>query len=256
MGNLIVFTSEIMKLISVNSSSSGNAYALDTGSEILLLEAGIKMAEVKRAIDYRLADVVGCVVTHVHGDHCKCATEYAKFGVEVFGPTEIGVKKNFPFGKFHPLPEEKIKHIGNFDIVPFKNYHDVDIYGYLIRHKDMNTMLFSTDSYKIGMTLRGISHFLIEANYEDSLLKENVRNGSINKAQADRIMLSHMSLNYCIQYLRDCEAEKSAKTITLCHLSERNSDVEQFRQTVAGAFGVPCYVAKRGTIVELSKDII
>ena len=56
-----------MKLIIVNSNSSGNAYALDAGDEILLLEAGCKMAEVKRQINYRLNDVVGVCVSHSHG---------------------------------------------------------------------------------------------------------------------------------------------------------------------------------------------
>ena len=243
-----------MKLIVTNSNSAGNGYALDSGSEILLLEAGCKMADVKRSIDFRLADVVGCLVTHEHGDHCKYATEYAKFGVEVYGPTDIGIKKNFPFGKFHPLIVERTRKVGNFNIVPFNNFHDCEIYGYLIRHPQMGVMLFSTDSYKIGMTLMGIDHFLIEANYSDALLKENVWNGNINKAQADRIMLSHMSLDYCVQYLRDCKAEETAKTITLCHLSERNSNPELFRETVAGAFGIPCYCATKGLIVELNKD--
>ena len=240
-----------MRLITIASSSASNGYALDAGNEILLLEAGCKMADVKRAIDYRLADVVGCIVSHEHGDHCKYATEYAKFGVNVYGPQDIADKKQFPFDTFHALNPEKTARIGSFFVVPFDNYHDVPILGYLIRHKDMETMLFSTDSYKIGVTLRGIRHFLIEANYSDELLKENVWNGNINKAQADRIMLSHMSLDYCIQYLRDCEAEKSAKTITLCHLSERNSDPKLFHDTVAGVFGVPCYVAQKNLIVEL-----
>ena len=240
-----------MKLIVVNSNSAANGYALDSGKEILLLEAGCKMADVKRAIDYRLADVVGCIVTHEHGDHCKYATEYAKFGVDVYGPQDIADKKQFPYDKYHPMTSEKTYRIGSFDVVPFANHHDVPIFGYLIRHKDMNTMLFSTDSYKIGMTLRGVDHFLIEANYSDEILKENVWNGSINKAQADRMMLSHMSLDYCIEYLRDCEAEKSAKTITLCHLSERNSHPDLFQKTVAGAFGIPCYIAHKNLIVEL-----
>ena len=239
------------RLITVGSNSAGNAYALDAGGEILLLEAGCKTADMKKAIDYRLSDVVGCIVTHEHGDHCKYATEYAKFGVDVYGPQDIADKKTFPFDKFHALTAEKTYHIGNFDVVPFDNYHDCEIYGYLIRHNDMGTMLFSTDSYKIGMTLRGVDHFLIEANYSDEILKENVWNGNINKAQADRIMLSHMSLDYCIQYLRDCEASKSAKTITLCHLSERNSDAKLFRDTVAGAFGIPVYCAHKGLIVDL-----
>ena len=245
-----------MTLITINSNSSGNAYALDSGKEILLLEAGCKMADVKRAINYRIQDVVGCIVTHCHGDHAKYATEYAKFGVQVCGPKDIESKKSFPFGKFSHLISERTKKIGEFLVVPFENFHDVPIYGYLIRHEDMGTMLFSTDSYKLGMTLRGIEHFLIEANYSDELLKQNVWNGSINKAQADRIMLSHMSLEYCIDYLKDCEVQKSAKTITLCHLSERNSNPEHFREAVAGSFGVPCYCATKGLVVELSKDNI
>lgn len=247
----------MVRLITVGSSSAGNSYALDTGSEILLLEAGIKMADVKRAIGYRLADVVGCVSTHRHGDHSKYITEYAKFGVNCYGPQDIADHKQFPYGKFTALKAEKTYHIGSFDVVPFDNYHDVPIYGYLIRHKEMGgTMLFSTDSYKISMTLRGVNHFLIEANYSDDIIKENFRSGLIDKHQVDRIMLSHMSLDYCIQYLRDCEAEKSARTITLCHLSERNSDAELFRQTVAGAFGIPCFIAQPKLVVNLSKDIL
>ena len=245
-----------MELKIIGSNSAGNAYALDSGKEILLLEAGMKMADVKRAIDFRLADVVGCVVTHEHGDHAKYATEYAKFGVDVYGPQTLEQKKQFPYGKFTVLRDSVTKNIGKFCVVPFRNYHDVEIYGYLINHPDCGSILFSTDSYKLGMTLRGINHFLIEANYEDSLLKKNVHNGSISKAQSDRIMLSHMSLNYCIEYLRDCEAEKSAKTITLCHLSDRNSDPAIFRNTVAGAFGVPCFIAQKSLVVELNKDVI
>jgi phosphoribosyl 1,2-cyclic phosphodiesterase len=190
------------------------------------------------------------------GDHCKYATEYAKFGVNVYGPQDIADKKQFPFGKFTPLLVERTRKIGSFMVVPFANFHDTPIYGYLINHPSCGTILFSTDSYKIGIALTGVKHFLIEANYTDALLKENVWNGSINKAQADRIMLSHMSLDYCIQYLKDCEAEKTAKTIALCHLSERNSDPELFRNTVAGAFGIPTFIASKNVTVNLNNDIV
>ena len=245
-----------MELKVIGSNSAGNCYALDTGSEILLLEAGCKYKDMAKAIDYRIDEVVGCLVSHEHGDHAKYAEVYTQHGITIFGPKSLQDKFPFRYGTHFWLEAEKTAHIGNFDVVPFHNFHDVEIYGYLIRHKDMGTMLFSTDSYKLGMTLRGVEHFLIEANYSDEIIKDNFRNGVIDKAQVDRIMLSHMSLEYCIQYLRDCEAEKTAKTITLCHLSERNSDEELFRNTVAGAFGVPTYCATKGLVVELNKEEI
>jgi len=244
-----------MKLIVINSNSAGNAYALDTGSEILLLEAGIKMPDVKRAIDFRLNKVVGCLTSHRHADHAKYATEYSRFGVKVYGCQDLADNKQFAYEGYKVLQPEKTARIGSFSVVPFHNNHDVEIYGYLIRHKDMGTLLFSTDSYKIGKTIRGIDHFLIEANYSDELLKQNVWNGKVDKAQADRIMLSHMSLEYCIKYLQDCKAE-NAKTITLCHLSERNSDPDLFCRTVASAFAVPTFWATKGTIVNLNKETI
>ena len=55
------------RLIVVGSSSLGNSYALDAGNEILLLEAGCKMAEVKKNINFRMSDVVGVVLSHAHG---------------------------------------------------------------------------------------------------------------------------------------------------------------------------------------------
>ena len=218
-----------MELKVIGSNSAGNCYALDTGSEILLLEAGCKYKDMAKAIDYRIDEVVGCLVSHEHGDHAKYAEVYTQHGITIFGPKSLQDKFPFRYGTLFWLEAEKTAHIGNFDVVPFHNFHDVEIYGYLIRHKDMGTMLFSTDSYKLGMTLRGVEHFLIEANYSDALL---------------------------IEYLNDCEAEKTAKTITLCHLSERNSDPELFRNTVASTFGVLTFIASKNVIVELNKDVI
>lgn len=37
-----------MKLVVLGSSSSGNCYVLDAGDEALILEAGIRLNEVKR----------------------------------------------------------------------------------------------------------------------------------------------------------------------------------------------------------------
>ena len=246
-----------MQMIINGSSSTGNSYALVSSSdEILLIEAGVKVAEVKRSIDYKIGNVVGCIASHRHGDHSKYAIEYAKFGVKVYCNKDTAENKSFPYNTYKVIEDGKTYHIGKYSVVPFSVEHDVPCYGFIIRHPEMGIMLFATDTFKIPITITGINHFLIEANYEDSLLKENVRNGSISKAQSDRIMLSHMSLNYCIEYLRDCEVEKSAKTITLCHLSERNSDTTIFRNTVAGAFGVPTYIAQKGLVVELNKDAL
>lgn len=244
-----------MKLIVIGSNSAGNSYALDAGGEILLLEAGCKMADVKRFIDYHLQNVVGCLVSHCHGDHAKYATEYARFGIHIYCNEDVAQKKQFPYGTCKPISAGKTLSIGSFRVAPIELYHDVPNYGYLVQHHDMGSLCFVTDTYKMGLFIKGIDHWLIEANYDDRILKANIEDGRIDRAQANRLMLSHLSLDNTIHYLHMCEAEHS-KTITLCHLSERNSCPKMFADRVAGEFGVPTQVAAKGLVVELNKDVI
>lgn len=241
-----------MKLIVVNSSSSGNAYALDAGEQILLLEAGIKHTLVTKAIGFRDDKVIGCLVSHTHGDHARYAEEYASRGTHIYCNKDVREKKRFPFGSYTELEIANTINIGEFRVTPLPLAHDVQNFGYLIHHPSMGTLFFATDTYKFDFELRNVDHWLIEANYSDNLLKENVHSGKIDHAQANRLMLSHMSIDYTIKYLRECEADKS-RNIILCHLSERNSDPDKFRVAVAGAFGVPTYIAEKGLVVELDK---
>ena len=50
----------------IASGSSGNSYALIADNEILLLDLGVKALEIKKNIDFRISDVVACLVTHNH----------------------------------------------------------------------------------------------------------------------------------------------------------------------------------------------
>ena len=71
----------------INSGSSGNSYALiDNNNKILLLDLGLPAKEIKRAIDFRISDVVGAVVTHHHNDHSLAIVDFGKMGIPVFAP--------------------------------------------------------------------------------------------------------------------------------------------------------------------------
>ena len=56
-----------LKLIVVGSSSRGNCYALDSGDEILLLEAGVRYSTMQKAINYKTDKIVGVCISHAHG---------------------------------------------------------------------------------------------------------------------------------------------------------------------------------------------
>ena len=50
----------------IATGSSGNSYALMNDNEILLLDLGVSEKVIKKVIDFRVSDIVGCLVTHKH----------------------------------------------------------------------------------------------------------------------------------------------------------------------------------------------
>ena len=55
-----------MFLRTISTGSKGNSYALVNNNEILLLDLGISAKDIKQSINFRISDVVGCLVTHKH----------------------------------------------------------------------------------------------------------------------------------------------------------------------------------------------
>lgn len=56
-----------MLLKCIASGSSGNSYALIMDKEILLIEAGVRLFEIKKNIDFQISKVIGCLISHGHG---------------------------------------------------------------------------------------------------------------------------------------------------------------------------------------------
>jgi len=55
-----------MKLEVLGSSSLGNCYILSDDNEALLIECGVSFNEVKKALNFNVKKIVGCVVSHSH----------------------------------------------------------------------------------------------------------------------------------------------------------------------------------------------
>ncbi|TEB41564.1 MBL fold metallo-hydrolase, partial [Flavobacterium circumlabens] len=70
-----------MKLKVISTGSIGNAYILETENEALLIECGVNILDIKKALDFNYHKVVGCIVTHEHQDHCKSINEVMELGI-------------------------------------------------------------------------------------------------------------------------------------------------------------------------------
>ena len=66
------------------SSSHGNAYVVSDGVTSILLECGLSFKKMQKAMDYNLAGISACLVSHEHKDHAGCYMDLIKSGIPVF----------------------------------------------------------------------------------------------------------------------------------------------------------------------------
>ena len=235
----------MMTMQVLGSSSSGNCYIFQTDSEALIVEAGVKMADVKVALDYNLRKVCGCLVSHVHNDHAKFARKMAENGFPVLALPEVLDAKGISGSRAIPLVFGKGYKFGGFKVRPFEAQHDVPCAGFLIEHAEMGRTLFLTDSCLCRYTFPGLRHIMMEANYSDPRLIEAIADGRTRQSQRDRLMTSHMELFNAIDSIKANDLSNVTE-IVLLHLSDNNSNEAEFVSTAQAAIGLPTYAAKPG----------
>lgn len=236
-----------MKFVCAGSSSSGNAYALqDEDGSTLFIEAGRHFKEIEVQLNYKIDYAhAWLVASHEHGDHCKFIEEYAKRGIECYSTRNTSEKyPNVEYMRY-------TKVLGKFIVRPLAVEHDVPDLGFLISHPEFGNLFFATDCYSISYELKNVKNWLIECNYSDDILTKAWLDNAINKAQRDRLMLSHFSEQNCMNYLDTCHAETS-NCIILCHTSRRHLDPIETKERFEAHFGVPTYIAKKGLTLELN----
>lgn len=244
-----------MELHIIGSSSAGNCYVLKGERESLIIEAGMPWKKVQPIIDFNPASVAGLLLTHEHGDHAKYIGQFLKAGINVYcsNGTASKIEKSY---RVNTIREFETWKIGEFIIKPFSTEHDcAEPLGFIIKHAESGTILFLTDTHFSKYTFPDIDHFIIEANYSSNILNDRINNGLTNAKVGDRVFSSHMEIGTTIELLTESGTEKT-KTITLIHLSDKNSDAEGFASAVMFATGVPnVYVAEPGEIIQLNKEI-
>lgn len=250
-----------MELTVIGSSSEGNAYVLQNEREALLLEAGKPFKQVLAALEGQVNKVVGCLITHEHGDHAGRINELLKYAIPVYAsqgtienakirtswkPTAI--RQTEDGNGYLPLA------LGNFRVIPFATKHDAaEPLGFYIWHEETGGVLFATDTFYLPCKFKGLNNILIECNYDPEILTRRVESGDIPAALQERVRRSHLSYYTCLDALRANDLT-AVNNIVLIHISEGNGDPTAFREGIQRATHKTVYTAKPGLKIEFNKS--
>lgn len=239
-----------MKLKVIGTGSKGNAYLLENENEALLIECGVNIREIKRALNFNLSKVVGCILTHEHGDHAKVLKEVLDCGINVYSAS----KTHKACGTYDHRRAWHVEgltfDVGNFKIKAFDVRHDAaEPLGFLINHPETGNVLFLTDTFYCPYTFKNLHNIIIEANFSNEIMKEKLSDMEFLR---NRILTSHMNLETAIGFLQANDLG-AVNNIVLIHLSDGNSHEVMFKKEVENATGKTVTVASNGLEMELNK---
>lgn len=226
-----------MKLKCLASGSSGNCYILSTDDEILILDCGISIKDIKIGLNFDLTKVVGVICTHNHKDHSMSVNDFKNMGIRVWQPYLYEVE----------MKRVQRRYFGGFMIKNFDVPHDNEpCCGFIIECPNGERLLYATDFEYIKYSFKnlGIHHLLIESNYQNKYVDKLANN-------REHVLRGHCELNTTLGIVKD--NLDSLKTVILCHLSQDNANAIEMVSEVKKLVKTSVFVdyARKGLEVDL-----
>lgn len=237
-----------MKLKVLGSGSSGNCYILENDNEALIIEAGLPFMEVKKELNFNVIKIVGVLASHTHGDHAKYIGEYGKSGIPVWKPYNTDFYKSCDMKKY-----------GTFEVRTFPNQNkdrrwlhnnsdgsECPCYGFHIKHPDMGSLVYATDTEYIKWRFKDVNHIMVEANYDMQFVNREEPN-------YEHRLRGHMSLPTALDFISTND-NPALRNVVLIHLSDKSADSALFKQKTEETvkYGSDVYVAERGLEVDMN----
>ena len=233
-----------MKVESIHSGSSGNAYWVSSGETNILLDCGVTIHDLQGwawSHGRQITDLDACFVTHEHGDHVKGAQRLINRGVDVYASK--GTIEEAELFLAHQIAHREQIAVNDMIVMALNVEHDAkEPLAFLLVNSDNERLLYVTDTPKFQYRIPGITHMMIECNHSYEIMVQAVREGNLPAQHMKRVVKNHMSIETAKLTLERLERSK-LKEVWLLHLSDGNSNAEDFKRQVQELVGVPVYVA-------------
>ena len=219
-----------MKAVSFASGSKGNAYCVIDEEQVLLVDCGLCIRELKRraeSIGISLDDIAGVVLTHDHDDHIKGLKAFCRMFPDkpifanLMTAEAVSARCCVPEDAFLVFENAQPFQVGPFDVTPFSIPHDTpDPVGYVVKAGD-ETYFHATDIGtpldSIGVHLSEANIATLESNHDIELLFRSGRPPSlIQRISGPRGHLSNDQASELIVKF----ATGKLRSLALAHLSE------------------------------------
>ena len=233
-----------MKIEPIHSGSDGNAYWVSSGETNILLDCGVNLRSLQEwawSHGKQVTELDACFITHEHGDHVKGAQHLIDMGVDVYASK--GTIEEAVLFYAHEIAHKWQVIVGEFAVMALNVEHDAkEPLAFLLANYSEEKLLYITDTPKFQYRISGVTHIMIECNHSYEIMAQAVREGNLPAQHMKRVVKNHMSVETAKLTLERLDRSK-LKEVWLLHLSDGNSNAEDFKRQIQEVVGVPVYVA-------------
>lgn len=181
---------------------------------------------------------------NIDGDHSKSVKDIMKTGINAYMSEGTAKALSLSGHRLKVVKPLELFTVGTFKILPFLSQHDcAEPFGFLLKSGE-DKILFLTDSYFCKYKFLGLTHIMIECNYQKKILEENIKSGSVPEAIRNRIVKSHFELENVKEFFRANDISK-VKQIYLIHISGTNGDRRFFKEEIQKLTGKEVYIGMK-----------
>lgn len=210
-----------MKLKCIATGSTGNCYTLTSDSgEVLILDCGIPIKEIKKGLNWNIKDVVGVLCTHKHLDHSKSVKDFETMGIPICEPYKALLMNQFLANSYFTVRAFDLTTVDGRWTHTDANGEPCPIFGFLIMHPEMGRMLYITDCELIKWKFKDINHILLGVNYDKDLV-------DTDNPKANHVFRGHLSIDTACDFVKANDSD-SLQNVIMCHLSSENADKDSF----------------------------
>lgn len=229
----------------VSTGSIGNVLILyDSRGKYILLDVGLPYKEILKAVGFNLSNCVSVHCSHGHNDHVKALSHFIDSGIPCYANKDV-----CDHYKGCQLLDRMVK-VDGFKVQTFELVHNAPNNAFIVDTIDQIRVLYCTDTQYIPKRVKGVNVAVIECNFDDEVIVDNLCEGVENRSQFE----NHHSLDRCIQYLKSIYSPDLTQVV-LWHPSSTNLNKEEAVRRVKEELSFDSVVmAEKGMEIEICKE--
>lgn len=215
---------------SLGSGSSGNAFLIQAAGTTLLLDCGVGIRTMTKALrerDLRFDDLDAVLITHEHGDHIRSLACVIGKDVPIVSTAGTRRRADIPPPQWEQIGPDVPIAIGSVTVWAIMVSHDAaEPCGYLIEAAGRRVSIFTDLGCwhdRLADPIRASDLVVLESNHDHDLLWRGPYPAHLKRRVASPV--GHLSNADCASSLATALRSGSSEArIWLAHLSETNND--------------------------------